>query len=165
MSQRITVLKTAVTQPSGKNYKVAELGYKTEDGKVKSMRTFDYKQKDVFDVMAQAEKGDVLNASFRQNDKGYWEFGSLEVTGEKVSDAEVAQASRSGSVGGRTSSYETTEERARRQVLIVRQSSVSNAIAFVEATKQKAALSDVIKIAKEIEAYVLDKPVVTGEVE
>lgn len=167
MSQRITVLKSAVVTQEGKKgpYKVVELGYKTEEGKVKGMRIMPFgSQKAVFDVAAQAEKGDVLNASFQQNDKGFWEFGSLEVTGEKVSEAQPAS-----STGGSTAkggNWETKEERAARQVLIVRQSSASTAVAFVEATKLKASIEDVIKLAKEIEAYVLGQPAAqTGEVQ
>lgn len=168
MSQKITVLKSAVVSATGRNgkpYKVCELGYKTEEGKVKGMRIMPFDdQKAVFDVAAQAEKGDVLEATFRQNEKGYWEFGSLEVTGEKVTSAEAAEPQkRPNQTGG---NWETKEERAARQVLIVRQSSVSSSIAFFEVSKTKPTVEDVIKVAKEIEAYVMGQPAAqTGEVQ
>lgn len=169
MTQRITVLKSEVVKATGKNgkpYQVAELGYKTEEGKVKGMRIMPFgDQKAIFDVAAQAEKGDVLEAQFHQNEKGYWEFQSLEVTGEKSTTSEAVGTTGSSKPAAKGGNWETSEERAARQVLIVRQSSISSAVALVEATKLKASTEDVIKIAKEFEAYVLGQPAVqTGEV-
>lgn len=55
------------------------------------------------------------------------------------------------------SNYETAEERAKKQVYIVRQSSLSSAINFMEATGNKKFTEfDVIALAKQFEAYVFD---------
>ena len=58
--------------------------------------------------------------------------------------------------GGRVtgSNYETKEERAQRQVYIIRQSSISSA---VELLGTGAKTADVIATAKEFEAYVFAK--------
>ena len=158
---RITVLKVKVTPgPAGKNYKICEVGYKTDEGKVKGMRILDFVQKDVFSVAEKLQPGDIVDAAFSQNDKGYWQFNSLTPTGEK-GDKEVVTAASAPSKGN----WETTDERAARQVMIVRQSSLSNAVAFFEAAKSKPAVADVITVAKSFEAYVLGKDEVTGNVE
>ena len=171
---RITVLRSNVVVPEGKKYKVCELGYKTEDGKVKGMKIFgfgDYKE--VFDVAAKATNGDVLEANFRQNDKGFWEFNELTNTGERMAETAETKASGKSTTGAMMGAsargnWETSDERAARQVMIVRQSSLSNAIAMVAANNPKGAgvqADVVIGIAKVFEEYVLDKPTVTGEVQ
>jgi len=69
------------------------------------------------------------------------------------------------------SNYETPEERAARQVMIVRQSSISSAVALLAQDRSEYApgVDDVLGIAKQFEAYVLGKDyadtvVVSGDV-
>ena len=165
---KITVLKQEVVTPPGKKYQVCELGYKTEEGKVKAMKIFGFgDQKAVFDVASKAQPGDVIEAQFAQNDKGYWQFSGLAPTGEKVSPSVVPTGMAGGS-GSSRGNWETPEERAARQVMIVRQSSLSNAIALHAAASPKgteATVDDIVTTAKFFEAYVLGKPTITGEVE
>ena len=59
------------------------------------------------------------------------------------------------------SNYETAEERARRQVYIIRQSSLGTA---VELLGSGASVADVINTAKQFEAYVFSKEA-EGEVD
>lgn len=154
---RITVLKQAVVVPEGKKYKVCELGYKTDDGKVKGMRIFGFgDHKAVFDVASTLQAGDVVDAQFKQNDKGYWEFAELTKTGLKADQTAAPTATPA------RGNWETPEERAQRQIMIVRQSSLSNAVTLAAGNKEKAGPDDIIGVAKIFEAYVLDKP--TGEV-
>lgn len=54
------------------------------------------------------------------------------------------------------SNYETAEERAKRQVYIIRQSSLSTAVAALSVGAKKVEPSEVIKLAKQFEAYVFD---------
>lgn len=56
------------------------------------------------------------------------------------------------------STYETPEERAKKQVYIVRQSSITAALTYIGDTK-KVSTNDVIAIAKQFEAYVFDNQV------
>ena len=76
MSYKITVLKSEVTK-NPKGYSIAEIAYKTDDGKAKGMKVLDYAQKDVFAVVKDAKPGDVLDADFEKNTKGFWAFKSL----------------------------------------------------------------------------------------
>lgn len=168
----ITVLRATKTV-APKGYDIVELAYKTDEGKTKGMKLFGFgKQKENSAVAAAALPGDVLDVTFQQNDKGYWEFGTVKATGKNVSiKSDAASSTSTGPIGNSTPSkgnWETSEERAARQVFIVRQSSVSNAIAYFEASKQKPTVEDVVVVAKQFEAYVFGNsaPVKqTGDVE
>ena len=164
---KITVLKQEVVTPTGKQYQVCELGYKTDEGKVKAMKIFGFgNQKAVFDVASKAQPGDVIEAQFVQNEKGYWQFSSLVPTG--IKEATTAPTSQVQTSSPNRGNWETSEERAARQVMIVRQSSLSTAVSLIAARSPKGATedaNDVIDVAKRFEHYVLGKPQVTGEVE
>jgi len=82
MSYKITVLKSEVTK-APKGYSVAEIAYKTADGNTKGMKVLDFVQKDVFAVVKEAKPGDILDAEFEKNPKGFWVFKSLIATGHK----------------------------------------------------------------------------------
>ena len=143
----ITIIRVNKTK-ADKGYDVIEMAYKTEDGKTKGMKVFPFgDQKEVAAVAAAAKPGDVLEAVFKQNEKGFWNFGSLKATSEKPADKPAAVASRG--------TWETPEERKERQGFIVRQSSLSNAIAFCEAAKIKPTVSEVVDIACDFEEFVM----------
>lgn len=171
MAHKITVLRTEVKVPDGKKYKICELGYKTDDGKVKSMRIFGFgDQKLVFDVAAKATKGDVLEAEFKQNEKGYWEFSNLVSTGSRVEEAapstQPAGSTDAGKAVPSRGNWETAEERANRQVLIARQSSLKVA-ADILIAQGNPTEQGVIDLADRLTNYVLNGSTVkvTGEVE
>ena len=167
MSYKITILKSEVSR-APKGYNVAEIAYKTEDGKTKGMKVLDFLQKDVFATLKDTKPGDVLNADFEKNAKGFWQFAQVVKTGEKadVATAATPVSAQTKSSGG---NWETSAERQARQVMIVRQSSLSNAVALFEATKNtKVTPDNVIDVAKRFESYVLgtDQPQQpTGDIE
>ena len=166
MSYKIVVLKAEVTT-APKGYKVAEIAYKTDDGKTKGMKVLDFVQKDIFATLKDVKAGDVLNADFEKNAKGFWQFAQVVKTGETAdmkpassNDKPVAAAPKS------TGNWETSAERQARQVMIVRQSSLAQAVNYSELIKNtKADLEDIVAIAKVFEAYVLGTVAQTGEVE
>jgi len=147
MTQKITVLKVdQTTAPKG--YKVIDLAYKASDGKTKAMKILDFVQRDVYNVLVDSAPGDVLDVTFVKNDKGYWNFGTVARTDEKGS-VEVEQKTKGGG------NWETSEERAKRQVMIVRQSSIANAVAYFASQKEKIGVGEIIQVAKAFEEYVL----------
>lgn len=161
MSKQIEVLKFMVTETPGKRpYKVAEVAYKS-DGKTKGMKVLDFVQREVFASLMSInpQPGDILEVEFSQNDKGFWQFSSV-AKGEKVASV----GSSGAAPAAKTGNWETSTERAARQVMIVRQSSLSNAVALSEANKAKSTPEDIIAIAKVFEAYVLGtESVVEGD--
>jgi hypothetical protein len=167
MSQ-ITILKVE-KEVSPKGYTVTNVSYKNAEGKVKGMKVFPFKeQASVAAAFADASPGDVYEAAFRKNDKDFWEFAPTPTkTGatEKVTTGAASSAATPA-----RGNWETSEERAARQVMIVRQSSISSAVNLVGAAKAKISTTEVIEMAKDFEAYVLgkdqpQKPKVTGDVE
>lgn len=61
------------------------------------------------------------------------------------------------------SNYETAEERAARQRLIVRQSSLSNALQYFEITKAKPSVQEVTDLAEEFTKFIFETKEVTSE--
>lgn len=160
---QIQVLSTNVeTKQGAKNsYQVLEIAYKnlTFQGKVEAKKVMSFgSQAEAFKTLVTAAQGSVWDVEVTKNDKGYNDW--VTVTKGSVSDAQttvkshVAPTSSTGSAtrGG----WETPEERAKRQVYIIRQSSLSTAVATLTAgAKTPPKKGDVIELAREFEAYVL----------
>lgn len=151
------------TVPTAKgSYQVIDLAYKNKSfqDKLEGKKVMSFTNKDVFTALQKASFGDIFNVSRTKNDKGFWDWTAVSSDGvvNNVSSAPTNNSSGTGPsiVKGTVtpkSNYETAEERAARQVLIVRQSSVSSAVDLAVANKIKDP-QEVIKIAKEFEAYV-----------
>jgi hypothetical protein len=138
----------------GKNYKFLEVAYK-DNGAVKGKKLMDFANPQVFKDIQEYKQGDMVEVLTVKNDKGYWDWTGFQ---EGLTPVSATQPN----VGGTTekpkpvSNYETKEERAARQVLIVRQSSLSNAIAFSEGKKVNQA--DLLQIAEEFAEWVFNEP-------
>jgi len=159
------------TVPTAKgSYQVIELAYKNKSfqDKLEGKKVMSFTNKDVFTALSKASFGDVFNVSRVKNDKGFWDWTAVSTgdagvdvpsasTGSSVAASPVsgANALKTGNVVPK-SNYETAEERAARQVLIVRQSSISSAVDLAVANKVKDP-QEVIAIAKQFEAYVFGK--------
>ena len=168
MSKLIEVLKinrSHAGKAGTKGYEVVEVAYKDPEGKTKGMKVLDFVQREVFKSLEGVNDGDILDVEFEQNDKGYWQFksiakGTAPASGTNTKGVSAAAPAARGN-------WETSEERAARQVMIVRQSQLTNTISYFELTKHtKATPEDVIAVAKVFEAFVLgtEAPVERGEV-
>lgn len=151
-----------VTVPTAKgSYQTIDLTYRnvTFENKVETKKIMSFNHKDVFNTLKSAQAGDVYTVSRAKNDKGYWDWTAI-----AAGDAAPAATSASGGSGVTTtpakSSFETAEERAKKQVYIVRQSSITAAIAVLKTDKKNPTVEEVINTAKEFEAYVFE----TGKV-
>lgn len=148
---QIEVLSTSV-EDKGK-YKQLEVAYKGGDGKVSSKKIMSFAAPDVFKVLANSKQGDFFDVTTVKNDKGYWDWTSA----TNGSASGFVKAATTSSPTPR-STYETAEERAARQVLIVRQSSVSNAIEFYKLNaKKQPSTQEIVEVAKFFEDYVFGK--------
>lgn len=155
---QITVLSVTIEHMPGKSggYDKAEVAYKDQDGKVSGKNLVSFNAPEAFAVIKAAGNGDVLDVVAEKDAKGYWQWVKV----SKVDAATAAQVTSTptGKVANVTpkSTYETPEERAQKQVYIIRQSSLTAAIATL---KENEALNadDVITIAKQYEAYVFSE--------
>lgn len=165
----ITILSVDVkTVPTAKgSYQTAEVAYKnnTFQGKVEGKKVMSFgATKDAFSVLSTATSGDTFEVTIVKNDKGYNDWVTLTKAGVGVATAQ-APATASKANPAPRSTYETPEERAQRQVLIVRQSSLSSAANVLTAgAKTPPAADAVIAVAKQFESYVfgVDVPAAQG---
>lgn len=159
---QITILSVDVNTPAGKKYQVAEVAYKDDQGKVNGKKILSFVNKDVFNIAKNAQSGQVYDVSLAKDDQGYWQWTSMNLAGETT----ISVASPAKATPSPRSTYETPEERAQRQVYIVRQSSLTNAIALANATGDKKATPEsIIAVAKQFEAYVFDREFDNGSIE
>ena len=166
---QISIISVSVeTKPTQKgSYQQLEVVYKnlTFQGKVESKKLMSFgAAASTFKVLSQAQAGNVFEVTTVKNDKGYIDWtDAKQTTGDAAPQASSAGAASKATPAPK-SNYETPEERAQQQILIVRQSSVSSACSVLgigAKTPPKAA--DVIAYAKELEAYVFGvEPVETG---
>ena len=150
---QIEVLSVSV-EDKGK-YKMMECAYKASDGKVAAKKVMSFgAAADVFQKLTSAKMGDKFEITSQKNDKGYWDWiGIADGTG-----VASVSAAKPGANASPKSTYETPEERANRQVLIVRQSSISNAIEFSKLNAKKIpSAQEVVEVAKFFENYVFGK--------
>lgn len=161
----ITILSVEVkTVPTAKgSYRTADIAYKnnTFQGKVEGKKIMSFgATKDTFDALSVAQSGDSYEVTVVKNDKGYNDWVSV-VKAQAGAPSPAAAAPTAGKAASPSprSTYETPEERAQRQVLIVRQSSVSSAIALLTAgAKTPPSTQSVLETAKQLEAYVFGTP-------
>ena len=108
-----------------------------------------------FEVMKNAKEGQEYNVKAEKDKNDYWVWGSAS---EGVVGTPKATGLRAVSQSAPRSTYETPEERARKQVYIVRQSSLATAIEYLQLTDEghNSAVEDVIRIADQLAKYVLD---------
>ena len=158
------------TVPTAKgSYQVIDLAYKNKSfqDKLEGKKVISFTNKDVFNVLQKAQFGDVFEVSRVKNDKGFWDWTAVNTGGASNNVPSASSGSPVASTPMKTgtvtpkSNYETAEERAARQVLIVRQSSISSAVDLAVANKIKDP-QEVITIAKTFEQYVFGKEPVNG---
>lgn len=159
----IEVLSSTVTTvPTAKgSYQVCELAFKnkTFQDKVEGKKLMSFAEKEAFTILSNAKMGEVFTVSRVKDEKGYWKWASV-VSGSAAPAAATPtyQSQATGAPMANAtpkSTYETPEERAKRQVMIVRQSSISNAIALLKTEKHTPTTKEVLAVAKEFENFVL----------
>lgn len=153
----INVVNVDVQTPAGKRYQVAEVIYK-QNGETKTKKIMSFVNPAVFAVIKDAKSGDVYSITQEKDDKGYFQWTSI-TSGAEAAASPVSAPARSAAAPSTGRDFETKDERAERQKLIVRQSSLSNAIATL-APGAKAALDPaaVLTLADQYVAWVTDAP-------
>ena len=146
----IDVAQETLSAKNGRTFQQLVVSYKNDKGMAQAKKLVSFANPDLFKAAKSWTKDQIINVKTVKNDKtGYWDWVGLE--GETVAESKpTASATR---VTG--SNYETKEERAARQVYIIRQSSLATA---VDLLGQGASTDTVIETAKVFEAYVLGNP-------
>ena len=160
----ITILSVDIkTVPTTKgSYQSADVAYKNNSfqGKVEGKKVMSFgATKDSFSTLALAQPGESYEVTIVKNDKGYNDWVSM-AKAEAGASSPAVSAPAGGKAPAATprSTYETPEERAQRQVLIVRQSSLSAAVNLLLAgAKTPPPVENVLAVAKQFEDYVFGK--------
>lgn len=153
----ITIVNVDVTTPAGKKYNQAEVIFKNESGQVQNKKLFSFNNPSVFAALKDAKSGDQFSITQVKNDKGYWDWTAASSgASAPASQAAPATAAPSRQVN---SNYETKEERAFRQRLIVRQSSLSSAVACLSPGAKSSLDPDaVLALAERFNEWVFKEP-------
>lgn len=152
---------TTSTNRNGRQYQSIEITYKGNDGRVANKKLMSFSNPEVFRVAQTWEKGDVVNVATEKDDAGYWQWTKILADGEAEpapTNASAAQSSTAAKTTNRVtgSNYETKEERALRQLMIVRQSSLSNAVATLATHGSALTPEQVIQLATKYERFVME---------
>jgi hypothetical protein len=164
---RITILNvTHEHVPNAKGgYGKLDVAYKN-DGKTEGKKIMSFSNEAVFNTVREAKAGDMFDVVTEKDKNNYWQWASVTpVHGAAAAqEATVATKTTSGATTTPRSTYETPEERAKKQVYIVRQSSIANAIAYSQGVKALKTAEDVLKVAAQFEAFVFGEKYDDGTV-
>lgn len=149
---------------NGKSYEQLVVAYKnlSFNGKVESKTLMPFGlQKESFTTLKNAKPVEVFDVEVLKNEAGYNDWVTVK-KGSSVpsSGNSQMQSATNAAVTATTTTkggWETPEERAKKQIYIVRQSSISaavNALSVGVKTGPKAA--EVIEYARELEAFVFE---------
>lgn len=148
------------TNRNGRQYQSIEVTYKDDTGKVTSKKLMSFSNPDVFKTAQTWQQGDQINIATEKDDAGYWQWTKVLADGEEAPAPAVTPSTPSSSPAKTTrvtgSNYETKEERALRQLMIVRQSSLSNAVATLATHGSPLTPEQVIALATKYERFVME---------
>lgn len=155
------------TTKTGKPYEFAEVTYKnlTFENKVESKKIMPFGSKEVLDTLKDAKPGDVFTILREKDDAGYWQWIGIAVGDTEIettsSTVQKTSAKTTTATPTPKSTFETPEERAKKQVYIIRQSSLATAVEFMNHNNKNYKLSDLLDIANQLQAFVFEKETVT----
>lgn len=123
-------LNATITKASGGTYKGAEIVFKDANGKVQTKNIHENGLKyapAVKNGLESLEPGDNFTVEMEKKDD-FWTWISIK---KGIEQEEKQKTTLQQSTTTKSTSWETAEERAARQKLIVRQNSLTNAVAFL----------------------------------
>lgn len=128
-------------------YSKATVAY-SYNGEARTQNIMSFSNPDVF-AKVQEKVGQEVEVTVTKNDAGYNQWSALgEVGSAPAAAANTATAGTGGATRVSGSNYETSAERAARQVYIIKQSSLGHAIELIVANKEKATPEDIVKTAQ-----------------
>ena len=156
---RIKIINVDIEQKDngkGRTYEIAEILYQAGDRK-SEFKMLSFSNPAGFKLIKDAKKGDEFDVTITKNDAGYNQWADVKPAGAtEIGGASSVPDSKPKSFGGAQSrDFETKEERQQRQVLIVRQSSLTNAIAVLTTGVKAPPDADAVKkLAQEFVDFV-----------
>lgn len=153
---QIQIEVIAVDDVNKGKYNVAEVTFK-QDGKTKDKKVMSFgSQASAYAKIKTAKKGEVYNVEITKNDNGYWDWIDVQPSSAGGDSGSVPNKGNAAPARG---NYETPEERFQRQVYIIRQSSLTNAIAHLNHVKKAYDVTEILTTARTFEEFVFGKSV------
>lgn len=113
-----------------------------------------FTNKDVYNTLKAAQSGEEFTVTAVKGEQ-YWEWQNVSPRGQAPAESTGGNVAASKPAATTPkSTYETPEERAKKQLYIVRQSSIGAAINLLKTEKVIPSVADVIATAKQFENYV-----------
>lgn len=122
------------TTKTGKPYEFIDLMYKNKSfqDKVEGKKVMPFGNKEVFEVLKNSEKGDLFYIGRTKNTDGFWDWDKISEVpnglGAYYEEVGHKQQTKAEPAASKTTPWETPEDRARKQIYIIRQSSLTNAV-------------------------------------
>jgi len=164
MQFQIEVLSVQATNKPTKNgsYMQLDVAYKRLDtGKVEGKKVMSFASKDAYVALQHAVTGNHYMVTTEKIGE-YWQWTAVErvQVEQQTSAVSSGYSTPAKSVGNASpkSTYETPEERAKKQVYIIRQSSLSTAVDTLAVGVSKGSLNpdDVLALAQRYVDFVFD---------
>lgn len=139
-----------------KTYYQVEVTYKDLDkDKVGAKKLMSFSYPEVFNTLSKAEKGENYEVTLKKEGE-YWNWVDVSLsTGEPAVKKPATTETPTRVTGGGT--WETKEERLQRQIYIIRQSCLSNAITALAAGEAVPGQDAIFSLAADMEQWVLRK--------
>lgn len=160
MSFKIKVIEVNIEEVrNGRNkYDKASVVY-SFNGQNRTQNIMSFSNPAIFAKVRGMKTGEEYVVEVTKNDRGYNQWASIEAASAATQD--VPSASKT-SVPTRTnvSTYETPQERAIKQLYIVRQSSISSALEYLKNTQPAGeyGANDVLEVAQIYVDFVFNQP-------
>lgn len=149
MQFKISEVTVETINKGNRPYSIANVVY-TFNGQARSHKVLSFSNPQVFDIVKGLSPGTLVEVDVTKNAQGYNQWAKVEIAGELPVTKAAAPAATNVQV---KSNYETADERAKKQLMIVRQSSISNAIARAAQLENPAGV-DIISLARDYVDFV-----------
>ena len=140
---------------NGRSYQSIEVTYKGADGKVGNKKLMSFSNPNVFKALSTMNKGDQVDVVTTKDDAGYWQWTGIN-DGTSSAPAQTSSSTTPTATRVTGSNYETADERAARQRLIVRQSSLSAAVSILTVGAKTVDKEVVKNLAQELTDWVFE---------
>lgn len=147
----IDVDQQSAKSKTGKPYDFLEVSFKnmTFQEKAETKKVFPFGSKEVFDTLKRATKGQVYSILREKDDAGYWQWIGIQEGEVQMEVTEKGQPAKAVAGGVPTkSTFETPDERAKKQVYIIKQSSIGYAIETLKTDKKNPTVDEVLTTAQ-----------------
>lgn len=152
----INVVNKTVPTSNGRSYNQLDVAYTDmKSNKTTGKKIVSFASKAVYDVLKTAEQGTEYEIAIKKNEEsGYWDWISAEIAGSGGNTSSSSTITPT----PYKSSYETKEDRDKKQMYIIKQSSISNAIASLKTDKTTVDPNQVLEIAQQYVNWITAQP-------